>query len=126
MSNGMSRRAAGAAGSVRAEPEVAARLSMRIPRTSAGCDCTQTSPAAFLVVDFVEPPYRRGKPVQLDLTDGARVLRQSPVGGERLVERLQQKRPVTAAVPDDHDGLIRMAFADQAQNVRHASHEILQ
>src|SRR5262249_50736713 len=126
ISNGVSRRAAGAAGSLRAEPEAAARLSMRIPRMRAGRDCMHTSPAAFLIVDLVEPPHRRGKPLQLDLAYGARVLRQSPVGGEGLVERLQEKRSVIAAVPDDHDGLIRMACADEAQNVRHASDEILQ
>ena len=78
------------------------------------------------IENLVEAPHGRGTREKLDFAHRARILRQPPVRRERLVEGLQEQCAVTAAVADDHDGLIRVPFANRAQYVRHAGEKILE
>ena len=75
---------------------------------------------------LVDTVYRRAVFQHLDFTQGAGILRQAPVGGQWLVESLQEEGTVTTAVPYHHDGLFPVQFAHQAQNVRDACQQVLQ
>jgi hypothetical protein len=62
----------------------------------------------------------------VDLVDAARRLHEAPVGGERLVEHLEQQRSVDAVMADENDGVAVVMFERVSQRVGGSRHEVLQ
>src|SRR5262249_20684770 len=62
----------------------------------------------------------------IDLIDAARRLRKSPIRGQRLVENLEQQRPVHAVVGDEHNDFIDVARENKPQGIRGARYDVLE
>src|SRR5262249_23851739 len=62
----------------------------------------------------------------VDLVQSARVLRQPPVGRQRLVEQLQQDCPVDAVMAHHDHGVAGMAVQHQAQHIAGPRQQVLQ
>ena len=74
----------------------------------------------------VDPPDLDHAIVDVDLVQGARVLRHLPVGRQRLIEELEQQRFVDAVVADHHHGLFGMARERDSQRIGRPRHQVLQ
>jgi hypothetical protein len=48
----------------------------------------------------------------IDLVDATGILRNPPIGRQRLIQQLNQERAVNAVVRDDDHGLIQVALED--------------
>src|SRR5262249_20801876 len=63
----------------------------------------------FEMSRVVDAPHADAAPGHVNFVDTARILGRAPVGGQRLVEKLQQHGAVHAVMADQRDGLIGMA-----------------
>jgi hypothetical protein len=78
------------------------------------------------VAGVVHRKHTDGGPFELDDTDGARVLRDPPIGGQRLVEQLEEERSIDAFVANEHDRAVRKAVDNPAERVGRSQHNVLQ
>src|SRR5262249_52155707 len=62
----------------------------------------------------------------IDLVDAARILREPPIGRERLIEKLQQESAGGAVMGDEDDSAIRVGFEDETKRVGAAREEMLE
>jgi hypothetical protein len=73
------------------------------PSPSSGLPSLQASdpiiPDFTEVLGLVDPAYPNAPADDIDLVDTARVLCNSPIGGQRLIQQFQQERPVHAVIP---------------------------
>jgi len=74
----------------------------------------------------VDPPDLDHAIADVDLVQCAGVLRQLPVGRQRLIEELQQQRSVHAVVADHHHGLAGMAREHGTQRIGRPRDQVLQ
>jgi len=78
------------------------------------------------VAGLIDPPGSHRTAIDVDLGNAARILSQSPIGAQRLIQQLQQKRAIDAVVADEHHGLARVAFEDKPQRVARSRDKVLQ
>src|SRR5262249_11065201 len=79
----------------------------------------------FEMLRVVDAPHADAAAGHVNFVDTARILCRAPIGGQRLVEKLQQHGAIHAVMADQHDGLIGMARKHHAQCIRCARDEIL-
>jgi hypothetical protein len=78
------------------------------------------------VLGFIDPAYPNAPANGIDLVDTARVLCNSPIGGQGLIQQLQQEGPVHAIMPDQDDNVIDVVLQNETKSVRAPSHQVLQ
>jgi hypothetical protein len=80
------------------------------PSRSSRLPSLQASDPAILdfteVLGLVDPGYPNAPASDIDLIDTARVLCNSPIGGQALIQQFQQERPVHAVMPGQNDDVI--------------------
>ena len=62
----------------------------------------------------------------VQLVQGTGVLAQPPISGGRLIQDLQQYRPVHALMSNENDCLVMMMFQDKADGVCRTGEQVLQ
>ena len=67
------------------------------------------------------PPFS-----EINLIDAAGLLYKSPIGGQRLIQELQEHRSVNAVVPYENDCVLGMMLYDETQCVCTACDQFLE
>src|SRR5262249_2201760 len=72
----------------------------------------------FEMLRVVDAPHANPTVSHVNFVDTARILGCAPIGGQGLVEKLQQHGAIHAVMADQHDGLIGMTRKHHAQRIR--------
>lgn len=75
---------------------------------------------------LVDPPHLNVTIQDIDLVDAARMLRNTPIGRQRLIEQLKEQGPVYAVMTDEDDGVVGVIRENEPQRVGGSSDQILE
>jgi hypothetical protein len=78
------------------------------------------------VLRFIDPDNGDMPAKHVDLVDAARRLCKAPIGGQRLIDQLNQQRPVHAGMANQHDCILNMPIENEPKRIRGPGNHILQ